>query len=169
MLRTNAEKKSASKRKTRKKIKNRTKNMKTRYLSALEHSYPSYIPKYSLGNCGLVAELIAKKMISKGLTHYKIVEGEVIFSNGKSHTHTWMEFSNTKYDPCLEQYEHFGNDYDLTTVKYTTIVKSTPRLYVKACEAMPLPSEYIEKVKKNELKSSLYIVSADELIENLGG
>ena len=139
------------------KSKNREKENKARYLSALEQSYPNHVPKYSLGNCGLVAELIAKGMIRKGLTLYKVVEGRVEFSNGKSHAHTWMEHGNTKYDPCLEQFERFGDDYDLTAVKYITYRKHSPMLYLKACEACPLPDEYIQKVLKNELKSSKYI------------
>ena len=130
---------------------------KARYLSALEHSYPKHITKYSLGNCGLVAELIAKSMISRGLTHYKVVEGRVEFSNGKSHIHTWMEHCNTKYDPCLEQFEHFGDDYDTTMVKYITYRKYSPILYLKICELCPLPDEYIQQVLNNELKSSKYI------------
>ncbi len=139
-----------------KNIKNRAKKNRARYLSALEHSYPKHVPKYSLGNCGLAAELIAKDMISKRLTHYSVVEGMVIFSNGNFHRHTWMEYGDTKYDPCLEQFDLFGDDYDLSTVKYITGSKCSPVSYLKACEARPLPDEYIQKVLNNELKSSQY-------------
>ena len=117
-----------------KKHNNRAKRNKARYLSALEHSYPKHVPKHSLGNCGLVAELIAKEMIRKGLTLYKIVEGRVGFSNGQSHTHTWMGYDNTKYDPCLKQFKHFGDDYDLATVKYIAYQSWSPTSYLKICE-----------------------------------
>ena len=147
-----------------KKLKNRAKKSKVRYLSSFEHSYPKHIPKYSLGNCGLVAELIAKEMIRKGMSLYRIVEGVVKFSNGKFHTHTWMEYGNAKYDPCLEQFKHFGDDYDLETVKYIASYKSNPISYLKFCEACPLPDEYIEKVLNNELKSSKYIIKKKEII-----
>ena len=92
------------------------------------------------------------------MTNYKIVEGFVVFDNGKSHKHTWMEYGNTKYDPCLEQFKVFGVDYNLESVKYMTSHKTSPVYYIKICEANPLPDEYIEKVLKNELKTSQYCV-----------
>ena len=143
--------------KMKSKYKNRAKKNKARYMCALEQSYPMHIPRYSRGNCGLVAELIAKDMISKGLTCYKVVEGMVKFSNGQSHRHTWMEYSDAKYDPCLEQFEYYGDDYDLSTVSYRILSKSSPASYLKFCEAHPMPEWYIQDVMNNQLETSKFI------------
>lgn len=137
--------------------KSSAKKNKARYMCAFEHSYPTHIPRHSRGNCGLVAELISRDMISKGLTYYKVVEGEVKFSNGRSHRHTWMEYGNAKYDPCLEQFKYYGDDYDLMTVKYIVGSKSSPGFFLKVCEARPLPNWYVEDVINNRLKSSRFI------------
>ena len=133
------------------------KRNRARYQLAFEQSYPLNIPRHSKGNCGLVAELIAKSMISKGLTCYKVVEGYVKFSNGQSHRHTWMEYNDAKYDPCLEQFKFYGDDYDLSTVSYVIFSKSSPASYLKCCQAHPLPDWYIQDVINNKLKSSRFI------------
>ena len=150
---------SCKKLRLKKASKSRVKKIRERYLSALEQSYPKHIPKYSLGNCGIVAELIAREMVRKGLINYRIIQGIVVFSNGKSHAHTWMEYGNTKYDPCLEQFGLFGDDYDITSVKYVMNDKMAPAYYVKICKACPLPDDYIRKVIKNELKTSRYNIA----------
>jgi hypothetical protein len=131
-----------------------------RYQLAFEQSYPLHIPRHSRGNCGLVAELIAESMIRKGLYHYKVVEGTVKFSNGRFHNHTWMEYGGFIYDPCLRQFRYYGDDYNLTSVKYFILSKTPAKSYLKYCKSHPLPEWYVQDVINNRLKSSRFIPKA---------
>lgn len=139
----------------RKKMKHRNKRARQRkviYLDALQRHYPQDIPAYAVGNCGIVAEHIARQMVKDGMTLYKVVDGKVRFGNSVTYTHTWMEYGNTIYDPCLEQFSSYG--YDVTAVEYLPIEKVSPSFYVSVADAMPLPDEYIQHVKNDRLRSS---------------
>lgn len=137
-----------------------------RYLFALEQSYPKYIPKNAVGGCAVVAEKIARDMINKGMTLYKVYEGFVHFSNGKCHIHTWMEYANTKYDPTLQQFKSYGDDYNLTTVEYEIRWSFSPKSYLKIFNIHPFSDEYIQHVMNDELKTDTYkIIDGKEVYD----
>ena len=120
---------------------------------ALEQSYPKHIPKHAIGGCSIVAEWIAREMINKGMILYRIYTGEVSFSNGKSHGHTWMQYSKTVYDPTLQQFGTIGDDYDLTTVEYITLHSFSPAHFAKIANRDFFPDKYVQHVMNDEFQS----------------
>ena len=97
----------------------------------------------SLGSCMLVAELIVRDLLNKGIDNFPIVEGYISFEASSEDqgqeegiTHTWIESNGKIYDPTKEQFRKWG--FDPYNIIYEKIKRRyTPYEYLDLCKKFP--------------------------------
>lgn len=89
---------------------------------------------HQFGDCGLEVYRTTKKLLSQGVSDFKVIDGMVYLNHDQDHPvpHSWINANGRIIDPTESQFHGASVDYSLVPGEYRD--EYTPQQYIKNFE-----------------------------------